>query len=478
MKGKVLILEDDIVLSKQVSELLIRHGFDVSAVLNSDAFFKELTVFSPDVILLDIYLIGSRLNGLQVLKHLKSNIDKNYKVIVISGEATRTKIDEIRQLGAYHFIEKGSGFNINQLLLHVENAIQLRQQEELNIDLQIEYINLKKQFARQFPFIGESQYIQNVRSKIIKLARADEDMFLIGETGTGKEIAANYYYLNSPRFGKQFHTVNCSALTETLIESELFGHKKGAFTGASETKTGFFELSSNGVLFLDEITNLTLSAQSKILRAIENKEIQIVGSNLKKVDTKLIFATNSDLAHLSDPHVFRKDLFYRIEGNIIELPSLRERGNDIVLLMNYFFTNYSDKYDVYDATNLSDLTDLLLTYPWQGNVRELRNFCKFIIINEKRVNNEVIVKHFRHKQAKLSDLSDVHNIDFSAIGNSSNTLTTNLRVKVADFERAFIVKALKANSWNVNQTAAQIGVERTTLYKKMKALQINNIDEV
>jgi len=227
MKGKILILEDDIVLAEQIAKVMKRYDYEVGLTVNSDHFFEKLRIFQPDVILLDVFLVGSKLNGIQVLKHLKDNLDLNYKVIVVSGEVTSSQISEIRALGAYHFIEKGSAFSTNQLLLHIENAITLKHQEEEHIGLQIEYINLKKQFTRSFPFIGESESVNKLRDQISKLASVDEDIFLVGETGTGKEVAANYYYINSHRFGKPFHTVNCSALSESLIESELFGHIKG-----------------------------------------------------------------------------------------------------------------------------------------------------------------------------------------------------------------------------------------------------------
>ncbi|HOH79575.1 MAG TPA: response regulator, partial [Candidatus Cloacimonadota bacterium] len=215
MKGKVIILEDDVVLAEQISKVLKRFDYSVMHATNSDTFFEELRSFAPDVILLDVFLVGSRLNGIQVLKYLKENLDLNYKIIVISGEVTSSQITQIRDLGAYHFIEKGSNFSANQLLLHIDNAITLKRQEEEHIGLQIEYISLKKQYTRRFPFIGESEAIRKVREQLSKLADVDEDVFLIGETGTGKEVAANYFYINSQRFGKAFHTVNCSALTES-----------------------------------------------------------------------------------------------------------------------------------------------------------------------------------------------------------------------------------------------------------------------
>ena len=468
MKGKILILEDDIVLSEQIANVVKYYNYEVIQTVNSDQFFDVLRNFQPDVILLDVFLVGSKLDGIQVLKHLKNDMDLNSKVIVISGEVTSSQINEIRTLGAYHFIEKGSAFSISQLLLHIENAITLKKQEEEHIGLQIEYINLKKQFTRSFPFIGESDVIKKVREQISRLATVDEDIFLIGETGTGKEVAANYYYIYSPRFGKPFHTVNCSALSETLIESELFGHIKGSFTSADRSKTGFFEECSSGILFLDEVTNLSLLSQSKILRAIENKEIQIVGGNLKKVDTRLIFASNAGLDKLSEESIFRKDLFYRIEGNIVELPPLRERDDDILLLICYFLTSFSSQYSVMDRLDLPALKNDLLSYSWPGNVRELRNFCKFIMINEKKINNNVIKKHLQHKTNQFR-FSKNHN-------NGKYIQIQNLKESVASFERDYLLHYLSLNNWKISQTAKSIGLERTTLYKKIKTLGINHFN--
>ncbi|MEF3694701.1 MAG: sigma-54 dependent transcriptional regulator, partial [Candidatus Cloacimonadota bacterium] len=318
---------------------------------------------------------------------------------------------------------------------------------------------------RSFPFIGESPAIRRAREQIAKLAEVDEDLFLVGETGTGKEVAASYYYINSRRFGKVFHTVNCSALTETIIESELFGHAKGAFTNADRNKVGFFEECSEGLLFLDEVTNLSLQAQAKILRAIENKEIQVVGGMMKKVNTRLIFASNAELDALSNPNVLRKDLFYRIEGNVVQLPPLRERGSDIVLIMSYLLTNYSQQYDFNDQLDLSVLQDELLKYSWPGNVRELMNFCKFITINEKLISNEVVLKHLKLKlQHQAHKVEDPLN-KYLAI--------SSIRDSIAAFERNYITHYLEQYDWRVSATAQAIGIERTTLYKKMKQLGIN-----
>ncbi|MBW6513928.1 MAG: sigma-54 dependent transcriptional regulator [Candidatus Syntrophosphaera sp.] len=465
MKGKVIILEDDNILANQIAKVLKQHDYSVLHSTNSDAFFEELRGYMPDVILLDVFLVGSRLNGLQVLKYLKDNLDFNYKVIVISGEVSTEQVNQIRGMGAYHFVEKGANFSINQLLLHIDNAVTLKRQEEQNLDLQIEYLNLKKQFTRSFPFIGDSEGINKVRSQLMKFAEVDEDVLILGENGTGKEVAANYFYVNSRRFGNPFHTIYCSALTESMIERELFGLEKGTVTEVDRGSVGLFEKCSEGLLFLDEVTNLSLQAQVKILRAIENKEIQVVGGSLKKVNTRLIFTSNADLKSLSDSVRFRKDFFYRIEGNVIEIPPLRERDNDILLLMSYFITSFSNIYHLSDQLDLRLLKDELLSYNWPGNVRELRNFCKYISINEQEINNRTIQKHLHNKM--------MSHPDGGASGMEKYFIISNIKDSAAAFEKDYITHYLKENDWQVSKTALAIGLERTTLYKKIKTLGID-----
>lgn len=464
MKGKVIILEDDVILAEQIGKVLQRYDYTVLHATDSDTFFDELRDFSPDVILLDVFLVGSRLNGIQVLKYLKENLDLNYKIIVISGEVNTQQIEQIRELGAYHFVEKGPNFRASQLILHIDNAVSLKRQEEEHIGLQIDYINLKKQFVRRFPFIGESAAIRKVRDQLVRLSMYDEDVFLTGETGTGKEVAANYFYLNSTRFGKAFHTVYCSVLTEDLIESELFGHIKNS-GNVNQNHTGFFEECSDGLLFLDEITNLSLAAQTKILRAIENKEIQMVGGPIKKVNTRLIFTSNASREILKDESLLRPDFYYRLEGSIVELPPLREREDDILLLMSYFFTNFSSRFNISSNLNLSGMRETLLSYNWPGNVRELQNFCKAIIINESEISNSTILKHLHNKK--------LHHQDKDHESMKNFLKNPNIKESTAAFEREFLIHFLGENDWKVSKTADQIGIERTTLYKKMRQLGIS-----
>ncbi|HQL14077.1 MAG TPA: sigma 54-interacting transcriptional regulator, partial [Candidatus Cloacimonadota bacterium] len=254
-----------------------------------------------------------------------------------------------------------------------------------------------------------------------------------------------------------------SSLTENLIESELFGLAKG-FTPGEKGNIGLFERCSEGLLFLDEVTNLTLQAQAKILRSIENKEIQVVGGALKTVNTRLIFASNAEMRTLASSPKFRQDLYYRIEGNIVELPPLRERNNDILLLMSHFFTNYANRYSFSDQLDLRELKNDLLEYHWPGNVRELKNFCKHIILNEKEITNRNVLKHLRTKMQNRPE--------YSVKGMDRYLSIRNIKDSTAAFERDYILYYLQENNWHVSKTAKEMGIERTTLYKKMKALGI------
>ncbi|HPT73118.1 MAG TPA: sigma-54 dependent transcriptional regulator [Candidatus Cloacimonadota bacterium] len=465
LNARVMILEDDKYLANQMRKIIESYGYKVRVFHESTSFINEYQDFNPDVVLLDIHLVGSPHDGIWVMRHLCNDFDTTSKIIVISGEASTLQVDEIRRLGAYTFMEKGANFNLNQLLLNVENGVQLRRQESENLHLQIENLNLKKQLIKRYPFIGECNLIREARQKLEKFAKADEDILIFGETGTGKEIAAHYYYQLSPRFAKTFHTINCSALTETLIESELFGHVKGAFTGADRNKIGFFEKCDKGILFLDEISNLSLISQAKILRAIEYNEIQVVGGATRKVDTRLIFASNEKLESLINDGKFRQDLFYRVEGNVIILPPLRDRGEDILLLMQFFLEMYSQKYPIPSNLDLHAIKGDLLKYPWPGNIRELRNFCKHIMINESQLDNKVISKYMALKssnyRANSSDQVQKY-LDLESIKDS-----------VAAFEKDYLIYHLQKNDWKINETATNVGLERTTLYKKMKQYNIS-----
>ncbi len=456
----VLLLESDNDFIRKITEALSSNNCKVRVTRNSDQFLAALNHAEPDVMLLDMVLKNSPLSGFEVVQSMMNDYRGTYRLITFSKTGKLPMIHEVYKLGDYYAYDKGHYYDLNQLTALVVNSYLDKKLETENLAVQLDTAILKKNLLINHPFIGESQCINLIRQKLIKQAKADSDLFIIGETGTGKEVAAYFYFTNSDRFTNSFEIVNCSALSETLIESELFGHVKGSFTDADRTKTGMFERCNEGVLFLDEITNLSLGSQSKLLRAIENKEIQVVGGEAKKVNTKLIFASNAGLDKLSRPDVIRRDLFFRIESNIIELPPLRERGEDILLLLRYFLTRYMQHNHKIDFTAVESCREELMSYQWPGNVREIKNFCKAILIEEIAVDANILGRYMRKKIEQNPPVKTASPNKYMHIN--------NIKDSVASFEYDYISYQLEKNDGNISKTASQIGVERTTLYKKMK----------
>ncbi len=462
--GKILILEDNKKLAGYYKTILQTGGYEVELTFNSTDFFYMHSNFKPDILILDIKLNNSEMNGLEVFERLIKQKRLFSKVIILSGEATRMQVAKAMKLGAYTFIEKTGEFNTDKFLADVRQAINLKMQEDSNKTLKTEKANLQKELIKQSPLIGESAGIKKVKELIRKFSQAETDILLIGETGTGKEIIADNIYWQSKRAGKPFIKINSGGLTETIVDSELFGHKRGSFTGAISDRRGFFEQANEGILFLDEISNLNYSTQAKILRAIENREIQVVGGPKRVIDVCFIFATNQNLPELVKDKIFREDLYYRLEGNIIDIPSLRERGDDIIILMEHFFNKYSPKYNCYINVELRKLKKDLLSYNWPGNVRELEKFCEYLMIMHDIIDNETILEEFNKKiSGKLM---------------KQNETLLHL-LKIDDYSKAFDIFDMKylqfqllKNNWQVSETAEKIGLDRSTLYKKIKKYKI------
>ncbi len=458
--GKILILEDNKKLLIFYRKILIAAGYDVEITQNSTEFFDIYPNFKPDLIILDIKLNNSELNGIQVFKRLIKQSRLYSKVIILSGEATRTEIAEAMKLGAYNFIEKSGEFNSEKFLIDIRQAINLKLQEESNIALKQNYDYLKKQFLELNPLIGESSKMQHVKELIHKFAIADVDILVVGETGTGKEVVANHIYWQSIRAGKPYIKVNAGGLPESLIDSELFGHKRGSFTGAFADKKGFFEQADKGILFLDEIANLSLMTQAKVLRAIEYKEIRIVGGRNINVDVRIIFASNKALQKLVNENKFREDLYFRLEGNIIHLPPLRERENDIIILIEHFFNIYSQKHKCILDVNLKKIQNKLLSYSWPGNVRELEKFCEYLFIIYDMVDNEIILKELENKKTGTFQMHDYSMKNLLNIKDYTSAID--------EFEKKYLDHQLNLNKGRVSKVANNIGLDRSTLYKKIK----------
>ena len=457
---KILILEDNTKLSKYYFDLLSQANYQVITTRNSEEFFRSYPSFEPDLLILDIKLNDSKLSGLEVYEKLVSTNDIHVKVIILSGEASRLEVAEAMKLGAYTFIEKSSDFNSEKFLNDIKQALNLKAQEERANILDKDKEQLRLELMGSAPLIGKSEKMMCVKERISRFAQCEIDVLIEGETGTGKDIVAKQLYLQSKRVGKPYVIVNSGGMTETLIDSELFGHKKGSFTGAYSDKKGFFEQANGGILFLDEISNLNLSVQAKILRAIEQKEVRIVGGDNKVVDIRLIFASNKELQELVEERKFRKDLFFRLEGNIIKLPPLRERGDDVFILFEYFCNKFSGKHSCLANIDSSLLKKEFQSYYWPGNVRELEKFTEYLFVIYDKIDNKVIIEELKSKKQCGKQSSQ---------GAMNKILTTNSFTDATSaFEKEYIEYQLSLNNNKVSLTAKKMGLDRTTLYKKMK----------
>ncbi len=471
MKERILILDDEIEIAEEIKNVLEPLKYEVKIATSYKKFIDEVDTFNPELVLVDIKLGNSLYDGLEIIKILQTTNSLNAKIIIISGERNSKNLNRALKLGAYSFIEKGANFNTNSVIVTVRNALDLKQFEDSSLKLEIENVSLRKQLIKEFPLIGESTAIQNVKEQIKELSQTNDNILITGATGTGKEIVANRLYQMSDRVNKRFLAINCSAFSETLIDSELFGHTKGAFTGASAYHSGAFERARGGILFLDEVNSLNPIAQAKLLRTIENKEIQVVGGDVKKVNVRLIFSSNEDLEELVSQNKFRADLFYRIERHSIYLPPVIKRENDISLLIEYFIKVNQEKYNNMVYLKLDKIQDMLLTYNWPGNVRELQNFCSKISASEPRIYNNVILKHFKRKINKyyyrkipiFEDLNKYYKL--------------KMKDAIELFEKKYLIHRLNKNNWKMTKTANEIDLERTTLYKKIKKYNINKDEE-
>lgn len=459
--SKIIILEDNRLLAQTYEKILTSAGYQVRKAANSTVFFELYQQSAPELIVLDIRLNNSEFNGIEVFRRLLDDYSFQAKVIILSGEATRTEIAEAMKLGAYTFIEKTSNFNVDKFLIDVKQALNLKSKEEAYANLKQQNIALKSTYLELNPFIGQSPQIMQVKERISKYAEADVDVLFVGETGTGKEVAAHYYYWKSPRSGQKFLTVNAGGLTESIIDSELFGHRKGSFTGAVEHKRGIFEEAAGGTLFLDEISNLSLATQAKILRTIENKEIKVIGGQNKQVDVRLIMASNEDLVKAVQDDKFRKDLYFRLESNTIHIPPLRDRGNDILLLAEHFLSHFAKHHKRKLDVNLKLLHDDLMAYQWLGNVRELRKFCEYLSILNDTITNETIHREIVRKRTGNA-LADTSMESFLQMDDFTSGLE--------NFEKHYLQYHLNKHDGKVTETAESINLDRSTLYKKIKKL--------
>lgn len=443
-KPVILIVDDEEGIRESLSGILEDDGYDVLTADSGEEAVKILRETSPDLIFLDIWLTG--MDGIKTLQEIKA-MKPDVSVIMISGHGSIELAVKATQTGAYDFLEKP--LSLERVLLVSKRAIEKRTLEKENI-------TLRENLTRKWKLIGESQKIKDLREQMEMAARSNSRVLIFGESGTGKEVAARLLHEKSQRDGKPFVEVNCAAIPQELIESELFGHEKGSFTGAFEKKNGKFELADGGTLFLDEIGDMSLQAQAKVLRVIETQEFQRVGGNKNiNVDVRIIAATNKDLREEVKKGSFREDLFFRLNVIPLFVPPLRERKDDIPILVEYFLNSLAEEYGKPPRKILTEALKYLLSYDWPGNVRELKNVIERLVIMTP------------------SNIIDAKNLFIPVEHEGSDYFQYKTLKDARDaFEKDYITKKLEENNWNISRTAEILDVERSNLHRKIKAYEI------
>ncbi len=454
MSETILIVDDEPAIVTTLSGILSDEGYDVQSAGSGLEVLSMVQEKPPALVLLDIWMPDP--DGIETLQRLKTFLP-NLIVIMMSGHGSiETAVKSIK-LGAYDYIEKP--LSLDKVVLMVEHALnEFRLREENQ--------SLKRLVRKKYEMVGASRSLLHLKEQIRMAAPSQSRVLISGENGTGKELVARSIHGKSPRRKTSFLEVNCAAIPENLIESELFGYEKGAFTGASQRKKGQFELASGGTLFLDEIGDMTLSTQAKVLRALQEQAFMRVGGHEKiYVDVRLIAASNKDLPSEIKAGRFRDDLYYRLNVIPLHVPPLRERVDDIPLLISYFIKEISEEQGIRTKRVTSEALDLLRRYEWPGNVRELRNIAERLLI---MAPTHIITSHDLPDFLKeYSSPSEAH-----APGDYQKNYPKALKEARSFFEREHILAELKAKNWNIPLTSEALQIERTHLYRKMKLLDI------
>lgn len=452
-KKLVLIVDDEAGIRESLSGILEDEGYSIVTASSGEDAVAAAKEHAPDIVFLDVWLPG--MDGIETLLKIKE-WDSNIPIVMISGHGNIEIAVKAIKLGAYDFLEKP--LSLERVLIVAKRALELRHLEQENK-------NLRADANRKFRLIGDSEKMQVLRQQIEMAAQSNSRVLILGESGTGKEIVARMLHAKSQRAKGPFVEVNCAAIPQELIESELFGHEKGAFTGATERKIGKFELADNGTLFLDEIGDMTLQTQAKVLRAIETQSFQRVGGSKNiKVDVRIIAATNKDLLEEIKKGSFREDLYFRLNVIPISIPPLKERRSDIPQLIRHFIELFSLENGVKQKDVDAKVVEMFQDYNWPGNIRELKNAVERMMIMTQS-----------HKITE-ADVYEMNIFRLPMINKEYDYFSFKTLKDARDaFERDFIIEKLKENNWNISKTSDAIAVERSNLHKKIKAYGITEI---
>ena len=448
----ILIVDDEKSIRESLTGILQDEGFTPTSVDNGEKAIEKISEDKPDLILLDIWMPG--MDGLETLTKIR-DIYPDQLVVMMSGHGTIETAVRSTKLGAYDFIEKP--LSLEKVLLCIQNAVKIGQLVEENREL-------KAKIGKEHEMIGRSKLIRELKEQIKIAAPTSGWILITGENGTGKELVARSIHHNSRRHDKPFVEVNCAAIPEELIESELFGHEKGSFTGATTQRRGKFDQAHQGTLFLDEIGDMSLKTQAKVLRILQEHKFERVGGNKTiEVDVRVIAATNKDLEKEISAGQFREDLYYRLNVIPFHVPPLRERKSDIPHLATHFLEYFCSKESRETKSLDEDAMKAIQEYAWPGNVRELKNLIERLVImspGNTITRGQLPQSIFGKQQSTSTDLGSI-------------TLSADTyRSAKEEFEKEFLVQKLEENDWNISRTAEAIEIERSNLHRKIKSYGI------
>jgi two-component system, NtrC family, nitrogen regulation response regulator NtrX len=450
MKPRILVIDDESAIRDSLKMILEYEGYDVQGAATGQDALVLVDRDPPDLVLLDIKMAG--MDGLEVLQRLKTS-HETLPVVMISGHATVSTAVEATKLGAFDFIEKP--LSTERVLVTVRNALDRHRLVDENLTLR------KAQEVRH-QLVGEGASLRGVLEAVKRAAPTSATVLITGESGVGKELVARAIHRNSLRSRERFVQVNCAAIPDDLIESELFGHEKGSFTGATEKQVGKFEQADRGTIFLDEVGDMSLKTQAKVLRVLQEGEVERLGSSRTiKVDVRVIAATNKQLEEEVEKGAFREDLYFRLNVIPIVVPPLRDRAEDIASLVKHFLELASRENNLRPKRVSDAAVAVLQRHRWRGNIRELRNTIERLVI---MTPGDVI---------DVSDLPETVRVDATPRAPDNESLqAATLREHKELAERAFLVQKLRETGWNISKTADLIDTPRSNLYKKLEQYRI------
>jgi two-component system nitrogen regulation response regulator NtrX len=463
MSASILVVDDEEAILSSLSSILQDEGYEVATAKSGAEALKIFTTDPPDLAILDIWM--PEMDGLETLRRVRELVP-TAQVMMMSGHGSIETAVKAIKLGAYDYIEKP--LSLENVTLRVKHALEQYRLEEENR-------SLRTKVQRKFELVGQSPAMQQLRQLIDTAGPTNSRVLIGGENGTGKELVARAIHLQSARADRPFVAVNCAAIPETLIESELFGHEKGSFSGATSMRRGQFEQADGGTLFLDEIGDMSLSTQAKVLRALQEQQFtRVGGTKLLKVDVRVLAASNKDLLKEIEKGAFREDLYYRLNVVPIVVPPLRDRREDIPLLIRHFMKLHVEEQGLRIKEITPEAMNVFQQYEWPGNIRELRNLIERLmimvpgpVIDTAQANLSLQVKHSGPVAASSAAagaapaVSPLFTQPFDSLRDARNA-----------FEKEYIARKLREHHWNISRTAEDLKIERSHLHRKIKLLDV------